>query len=154
MVLPPAPARSVLQRPRIPPYTRAVMATALACTQPTPCAAVLRCCLRALVLGAAALSAVPADAQSFSAGGFTFTTPHGWQRQTVSSSMRAAQFRIPGDASGDGALAIFYLFRAGAGALKILSSGRQCAVRFKCDLEREPSLIQRGYSSAFTFRIR
>ena len=29
--------------------------------------------------------------------------------------MRAAQFRIPGDASGDGALAIFYLFRAGAG---------------------------------------
>lgn len=91
------------------------MATALACAQPTPCAAVLRCCLRALVLGAAALSAVPADAQSFSAGGFTFTTPHGWQRQTVSSSMRAAQFRIPGDASGDGALAIFYLFRAGAG---------------------------------------
>lgn len=48
------------------------------------------------------------------ADGVSFVVPSGWQRETVSSSMRAAQYRIP--AKGEGEEATFVVFRGIGGS--------------------------------------
>ncbi len=49
-------------------------------------------------------------------GALRWTDPPGWQRQTPSSSMRAAQYLIPG-AAGDLTLAVFYFGQGQGGSI-------------------------------------
>lgn len=59
----------------------------------------------------------PTTALEFS--GFSFTPRAGWIAETPASSMRAAQFQLPGGASGDDAqLVIYYFGPKGAGPVE------------------------------------
>jgi len=64
---------------------------------------------------AAPAGVAPADASLVQVAGISFAAPPSWRRETPSSSMRAAQFAIPGAASEkDGSVAVYY-FGTGQG---------------------------------------
>jgi hypothetical protein len=66
--------------------------------------------------GAAASAAVTsADASMVQVASISFAAPPSWRRETPSSSMRAAQFAIPGAASEKDGSVVVYYFGTGQG---------------------------------------
>lgn len=68
--------------------------------------------------------------------GLTWTVPLGWKAETPSSSMRRAQYRVPGP-GGDAELVVFY-FGPGQGG-DAMSNARRWAGQFRQPDGRDPT---------------
>jgi hypothetical protein len=88
-------------------------------TRSTPCTATWRRLAAGLGL-AAALAAQAEEAESLAfAGGFRAPVPKAWVQETPSSSMRAAQYGVPGaDAKDPAHFVVFYFGPRGGGSVE------------------------------------
>ena len=57
-------------------------------------------------------------ANAVEVAGYSFAAPEGWKSSPPSSSMRKAQFSVPGKSGKDGETAFFYFGSGGAGGVK------------------------------------
>ena len=71
--------------------------------------------------------------------GLTWTVPPGWKAETPSSSMRRAQYRVPGP-GGDAELVVFY-FGPGQGG-DAMSNARRWAGQFRQPDGRDPAAMK------------
>jgi hypothetical protein len=51
-------------------------------------------------------------------GPFSFSPPAGWTEKSITSSMRAAQYTLPGDAGAEAELVVYYFGEGGAGGVQ------------------------------------
>jgi len=71
-------------------------------------------CSGIMVLAAVLAPAIAsAEETKFKVSEFTFTKPAAWETVNPSSSMRKAQFKVPGEKSKEGADVVFYQFGSG-----------------------------------------